>query len=180
MPPCFTQAAGATEHHSVSNEPPALFRDPAVFQMPHRCILLAGFLQLPKKICLLILLLYWWELQGELLATLVVKLQSTVPSPHDGRDNSPMVRGMEPRLPKRHIAKKLRILAPRHTVVWLGLIPMYPSPLLPSPPCSLLLSLAMLLDVFLGHVDKVYFVKQVRNGFLPAGSRGPKVYIQIP
>ncbi len=148
--------------------------------MPHHRILLAGLLQLPKKTCLLILLLYWRELQGEPLATLAVKLQLTVLSPHDGRDNSPMVQGMEPRLPKHHIAKKLRILAPSHTVVWLGLIPMYPSPLLPGPPCSLSLLLATLLDVFLGHVDKVYFVKQVRNGFLLAGSWGPKVYIQIP
>jgi hypothetical protein len=111
---------------------------------------------------------------------LAVKLQSTVPSPHDGRNNSPLVRGMEPRLPKCHIAKKLRVLAPSHTVVWLGLMPMYPSPLLPSSPCSLSLSLAMSLDVFLGHVDEVYFVEQVRNGFLPAGSRGPKINIQIP
>jgi hypothetical protein len=45
---------------------------------------------------------------------------------------------------------------------------MYPSLLLPGPPCSLSLLLATLLDVFLGHVDKVYFVKQVRNGSLPA------------
>jgi hypothetical protein len=130
--------------------------------------------------CLLILLLYWRESQGEPLATLVVKLQLTVPSPHDGRNDSPMVQGMEPRLPKCHIAKKLCVLAPSHTVVWLGLIPMYPSLLLPGPSCSLSLSLATLLDLFLGHVDEVYFVKQVRNGFLPAGSRGPKVYIQIP
>ncbi len=148
--------------------------------MPHCCILLAGFLQLPQNTCLLILLLYWWELQEGLLATLAVKLQSTVPSPHNGRDDSLMVRGMEPRLPKHHIAKKLCVLAPSHTVVWLGLIPMYPSPLLPGPPCSLSLSLATLLDVFLGHVDKVYFIKQVCNGFLLAGLWGPKVYIQIP
>jgi hypothetical protein len=130
--------------------------------------------------CLLILLLYWRESQGELLATLAVKLQSTMPSPHDGRNDSPMVQGMEPRLPKRHIGKKLCVLVPSHTVVWLGLIPMYPSPLLPGPPCSLSLLLATFLDIFLGHVDEVYFIKQVCNGFLAAGSRGPKVYIQIP
>ncbi len=100
--------------------------------------------------------------------------------PHDGCDNSPIVHGMEPGLPKRHIAKKLRVLAPSHTVVWLGLMPMYPSPLPPSPPRSLSLSLATLLDVFLGHVDEVYFVEQVRNGFLPASLRGPKINIQIP
>jgi hypothetical protein len=148
--------------------------------MPHRCILLAGFLQLPQKTCLLILLLYWRESQGEPLATLALKLQLTVPSPHDGCDDSPMVQGMEPRLLKCHIAKKLCVLAPSHTVVWLGLIPMYLSPLLPGPPCSLSLSLATSLDVFLGHVNKIYFVKQVHNGFLPAGLWGPKVYIQIP
>ncbi len=148
--------------------------------MPHCCILLEGFLQLPQKMCLLILLLYWWELQGEPLVTLAVKLQLTVPSPHDGRNNRPMVRDMEPRLPKRHIAKKRCVLAPSHTVVWLGLMPMYPSPLPPSPPRSLSLLLATSLDVFLGHVNKVYFVKPVRNGFLPAGVRGSKINIQIP
>ncbi len=148
--------------------------------MPHHRILLAGFLQLPKKTCLLILLLYWWELQGEPLATLVVKLQSTMPSPHNGHDDSPMVRGMEPRLPKSHIGKKLCVLAPSHTVVWLGLMPMHPSPLPPSPPRSLSLLLATLLDIFTGHVNEVYFVGQVHNGFLPAGSRGPKINIQIP
>jgi hypothetical protein len=147
--------------------------------MPHHCILLAGFSQLPKKTCLLILLFYWWELQGEPLAMLAVKLQSTVPSPHNGCDDSPMVRGMEPRLPKCHIAKKLRVLTPSHTVVWLGLMPMYPSPLPPSPPCSLSLSLASCWTYFLGHVNKVYFVEQVRNGFLLAGLRGPKINIQI-
>jgi hypothetical protein len=114
------------------------------------------------------------------MATSAVKLQSTMLSPHDGRNDSLMVRGTEPRLPKRHIAKKLRILAPSHTVVWLGLMPVYPSPLLPSPPCSLSLSLATSLDVFSGHVNEVYFIKQVCNGFLPAGSRGPKINIQIP
>jgi hypothetical protein len=57
---------------------------------------------------------------------------------------------------------------------------MYPSPLPPSPPRSLSLSLARSLDVFLGHVDEVYFVEQVRNGFLPASSQGPKINIQIP
>jgi hypothetical protein len=87
---------------------------------------------------------------------LEVKLQLTVPSPHDGRDDSPMVRGMEPRLPKRHIAKKLCVLAPSHTVVWLGLMSMYPSLLPPSPPCSLSLLLATSLDIFSGHVDEVY------------------------
>jgi hypothetical protein len=130
--------------------------------------------------CLLILLLYWWELQGELLAMLAVKLQSAVPSPHNGRDYSPMVQSMKPRLPKHHIAKKLRVFASSHTIVWLGLMPMYPPLLLPSPPCPLSLSSTTSLDVFLGHVNKVYFVNQVCNGFLPAGLRGPKINIQVP
>ncbi len=36
------------------------------------------------------------------------------------------------------------------------------------------------LDLFLRHVDEIDLTKQVRNGLLPAGSRGPKVYIQVP
>jgi hypothetical protein len=146
----------------------------------HRCILLAGFLQLPKKTRLLILLLDWWELQGEPLATSAIKLQLAVPSPHNGCDYSPMVQSMEPGLPKYHIVKKLCVFAPCHTIVWLGLMPMDPPPMPPSPSCPLSLLLAMSLDVFSGHVDEVYVVKQVRNGFLPAGSRGPKINIQVP
>ncbi len=130
--------------------------------------------------CLLILLLYWWELQGEPLATSAVKLQLAVASPHNGCDDSPMVQSMKPRLPKRHIAKKLCVFAPSHAIVWLGLMPMYPPPLLPSPPPPLFLSSATSLDVFLGHVNEVYFVKQVRDGFLPAGLQGPKINIQVP
>jgi hypothetical protein len=59
-------------------------------------------------------------------------------------------------------------------------MPMYPPSLPPSQSCPLSLSSATLLDVFLGHVDEVYVIKQVRNGFLLAGSRGPKIDIQIP
>jgi hypothetical protein len=130
--------------------------------------------------CLLILLLNWWELQGEPLATLAIELQSAVPSPHNGRDNSLVVQSKEPGLPKCHIAKKLRVFAPSHAIVWLGLMPMYPPPLPPSLSRPLSLSLATSLDVFLGHVNEVYVIKQVRNGFLPAGLQGPKINIQIP
>jgi hypothetical protein len=57
---------------------------------------------------------------------------------------------------------------------------MYPPPLPPSPSRPLSLLLATSLDISLGHVNEVYVIKQVCDGFLPAGSRGPKINIQIP
>jgi hypothetical protein len=116
--------------------------------MPYRRILLTSFLQLPKKTCLLILLLHRGELQGERLAVLMVKFQPSRPSPCNSRDDGPMIRIVESGLPKHHVAEELFVPALSHAIVWLGLMPLSPPLLLPSPSHPLSLSLTQLLDVF--------------------------------
>jgi hypothetical protein len=82
---------------------------------------------------LLILLLHWWELQREPLAASAIKLQLPRPSPQDRCNDGSVIRVMEPRLLYRNILEKLSISIPCHAVIWLGLVPLSPPLLPPSP-----------------------------------------------
>jgi hypothetical protein len=130
--------------------------------------------------CLGVLLLRRGELQGESLAALAVTLKLTnLPLPN-GRDDGPMIRIVDPGLPKRHIAEMPHVQLPCHAIIWLGLMPVSPPLLLPSPSCPSSLSLIMSLDVFAAHVDEVYFIGEICDDLLSLSSWGPEVKIQVP
>ena len=77
-----------------------------------------------------------------------------------------MVRIMEPRLPKAHTPKCLRVHPPGHNIIWLGVIPPSPPSLPPSPSCPRSLSSALALNKLARRVDDVDFVEKIRNDLL--------------
>ena len=84
-------------------------------------------------------------------------------------DDSPMIRIVEPGLPKRHITKMLHICLPCYAIIWLGFMPMVPPLLSPGPSGSPPLLLTTSLDVFAAQVDKIYLVDEVCDDLLPLG-----------
>jgi hypothetical protein len=120
------------------------------------------------------------ELQGESLAALAVTLKLTnLPLPN-GRDDGPMIRIVDPGLPKRHVAEMPHVRLPCHAIILLGLMPVSPPLLLPSPSHPSSLSSTTSLDLFAAHVDEVYFVGEIHDDLLPLGLWGPEVKIQVP
>jgi hypothetical protein len=119
-------------------------------------------------------------LQGESLAALAVTLKLTnLPLPN-GCNDGPMIRIVDPGLPKRHIAEMPHVRLPCHAIICLELMPVSPPLLSPCPlrPSSLLLTTS--LEVFASHIDEVYFVDEICDDLLPLGSWGPEVEIQVP
>ncbi len=170
MPPHLTQAAGATKHCPVGNQPPTLFQDPAILLTPCWHLLLTSLLQLPKKTCLLILLLHRWELQREQLVVLTVKHQPTRPSSQDQCNNGSVIQVMDPRPPECNALEKLCVPIPGHAIIWLGMMPLSPPPLPPSPLCPPSLLSTLPLQEFVGHIGEVHLVEQIRDDLLPLGA----------
>ena len=114
------------------------------------------------------------------MAALAVTLELANLPLSDGRDDSPMVRIMEPGLPKRHVSKMPYARVSCHAIIGLRLMPMSPPPLSPGLSRSLSLSSTTSLDVFAAQIDEIYLVDEIRDDLLPLGSRGPKIEIQVP
>ncbi len=160
--------------------PPTVFQDPVITFTPCWRILLASSIQFTKYTRLLILLLHRRELQWERLAVFGILLHLPWRSPQKQHNNSTVVQVMDLRLSECHILKELCIYVPSNAVIWLGLMPLTPPLLLPSPSCSPSLSSTLSLDEFTWLVNEVHFVKQIRNDRLPLSLQGPKIDIRSP
>jgi hypothetical protein len=67
------------------------------------------------------------------LCTWYTQQPTTMPSPQKQHNNSAMIRSMNLRLLECHIPNQLHVCAPSHAGIWLGLMPLTPPLLLPSP-----------------------------------------------
>ncbi len=100
------------------------------------------------------------------MAALAILLEFTnIPLPN-GRDDSLMLRVMEPGLPKHHVLKMSYARISCHAIIWLRVVPVSPPLLLLGPLRSLSLLLTTSLDVFAAQVNEIYLVNEIHDNLL--------------